>query len=119
MRALAFLVASVGSRRRRSRRVRSITPTSSRSTTSVSKEQLLSLCELIDGEPLRKEMQRSRLPIKRVLEIAHQIAEGLTAADEAGIVHRDLKPENVMVTATGHVKMVEFGLAKTDRDPRP
>ncbi len=75
------------------------------------------VCELIDGEPLRKEMQRSRLPIKRVLEIAHQIAEGLTAAHEAGIVHRDLKPENVMVTATGHVKIVDFGLAKTDCDP--
>lgn len=67
--------------------------------------------ELIDGESLRAEMNRERLPLKRIIDIAHQIAEGLATAHEAGIVHRDLKPENIMVTRDGRVKIVDFGLA--------
>ncbi len=68
--------------------------------------------ELIDGAPLREEMQRGHVPIKRLLDFASQIASGLAAAHVAGIVHRDLKPENVMTTRDGHVKIVDFGLAK-------
>jgi eukaryotic-like serine/threonine-protein kinase len=68
--------------------------------------------ELIDGDSLRTEMNRERLPIKRIVDITYQVAEGLAAAHDAGIVHRDLKPENIMVTRDGRVKIVDFGLAR-------
>ena len=68
--------------------------------------------ELIDGRTLRHEIGTTPLPVRRVLDIATQIADGLAAAHEAGIVHRDLKPENIMLTGSGRVKIVDFGLAR-------
>ena len=69
--------------------------------------------ELIDGEPLRKLIQRGPVLPKKLLDIAVQISSGLAAAHRAGIVHRDLKPENIMLTADNHVKILDFGLAKS------
>jgi len=67
--------------------------------------------ELVDGVTLRQMLVQGPLPIKRLLGIGTQVAEGLAKAHEAGIVHRDLKPENVMVTKDGFAKILDFGLA--------
>jgi predicted ATPase len=68
--------------------------------------------ELVEGKTLRELFFSGSLPIRKVIEIATQIAEGLAKAHEAGIAHRDLKPENVMVSHDGFVKILDFGLAK-------
>lgn len=68
--------------------------------------------ELIEGQTLRELLRAGSLPVRKVLEIAAQAAEGLAKAHEAGIAHRDLKPENLMVSQDGFVKILDFGLAK-------
>jgi predicted ATPase len=68
--------------------------------------------ELVEGKTLRQLLACGLLPMRKTIEIAAQIAEGLTKAHEAGIAHRDLKPENLMVSDDGFVKILDFGLAK-------
>jgi len=73
--------------------------------------------EWVDGRTLRHLLAAGRLPIRQVVQIAAQIADGLAKAHAGGIVHRDLKPENVMLTSDGFVKIVDFGIAKLAAAP--
>ena len=71
--------------------------------------------EWLEGNSLRSELQRGPLPVKRLLDLAVQIAEGLAAAHAMGIAHRDIKPENVMLARDGSARIVDFGLARHER----
>ena len=68
--------------------------------------------ELLEGQTLREKLEAGPLPVRRAIEYALGIAQGLAAAHEKGIVHRDLKPENVFITKDGRIKVLDFGLAK-------
>ena len=75
--------------------------------------------ELVEGRTLREVLADGPLSVRATLDLAVQLADGLAAAHSRGIVHRDLKPENVMVTPDGLVKVLDFGIAKTDRSRTP
>ena len=76
------------------------------------------VCELLEGTTLREQLTGTPLTARRAIDYAIQIARGLAAAHERGIVHRDLKPENLFVTRDGHVKILDFGIAKlVERQP--
>jgi eukaryotic-like serine/threonine-protein kinase len=68
--------------------------------------------ELLEGETLRDRMSGSLLPVRKALDFAVQAARGMAAAHDRGIIHRDLKPANIFLTNDGHVKILDFGLAK-------
>ncbi len=68
--------------------------------------------ELVEGHTLRALLTAGALPLRKLIPLAAQVADGLAKAHEAGIVHRDLKPENLMVSRDGFVKILDFGLAK-------
>ncbi len=70
--------------------------------------------ELVEGEDLSRRIARGTVPVAETLRIAMQMAQALDVVHERGIVHRDLKPANIKITPEGVVKVLDFGIAKTD-----
>ena len=70
--------------------------------------------EFVEGETLASMLRRGAVPLQQTLQIGREIAEGLAEAHAHGIVHRDVKPANVMLTTSGHVKLLDFGVAGLD-----
>src|SRR5262252_4738826 len=68
--------------------------------------------ELLEGESLRTRLHGGSIPVKKAIDYAKQIAEGLAAAHDKGVVHRDLKPDNLFILHDGRIKILDFGLAK-------
>src|SRR5947207_3367160 len=73
--------------------------------------------EFVDGQTLRTRLSGVPMEMAEVLNVAIQIAGALEEAHAAGIIHRDIKPENVMIRRNGHVKVLDFGLAKLMERP--
>jgi eukaryotic-like serine/threonine-protein kinase len=71
--------------------------------------------ELLEGETLHERIPPTGIPARKAIELAIQLANGLSAAHEQGIVHRDLKPANIFITRAGRLKILDFGLAKLQR----
>jgi serine/threonine protein kinase len=70
--------------------------------------------EFVRGRPLSRRIAETAqvLPLEKVLDLAREIAEALEEAHKHGIVHRDIKPDNIMLLESGHIKVLDFGLAK-------
>jgi TolB-like protein/predicted Ser/Thr protein kinase len=68
--------------------------------------------EYVEGQSLKDKLVMGPLPLKDTLQITIEVAEALEAAHGKGIIHRDIKPANIMLTQTGHAKVMDFGLAK-------
>jgi eukaryotic-like serine/threonine-protein kinase len=77
--------------------------------------QLIMIMELVSGETLRVKSARARMPVPQVLRYAGQILSALEYAHVRGVVHRDIKPSNIMITAEDAIKILDFGIAISDR----
>ncbi len=81
-------------------------------------DQIFIAMELVEGKTLKQFIKAEPISVKKVLEIAIQVCDGLTAAAEKQIVHRDIKSDNIILTPKNQVKIMDFGLAKFKGDAK-
>ncbi|MEJ2545077.1 MAG: protein kinase [Calditrichaceae bacterium] len=74
--------------------------------------QTFIVMEYIDGQSLRPKIENGFSDLNEIIDITNQICDGLAEAHKSDIVHRDIKPENILIDKNGHVKILDFGLAK-------
>jgi len=80
-------------------------------------EDLVLVMELVEGEPLRGLLAGGRLPLGVALDYACQVLQAVGYANAHGVIHRDISPANIVVTPTGGIKLMDFGLAKAPAAP--
>ncbi|MBL8228074.1 MAG: protein kinase [Bryobacterales bacterium] len=81
--------------------------------------QLLMLMEFVEGQSVEKELEKlGRVPVDTACSYVEQVLRALAYAHGRGVVHRDIKPANIVVTPEGHVKLMDFGIAKLRSDKR-
>src|SRR5262249_29144104 len=76
------------------------------------------ILELVEGLTLAERLAAGAIPLDETLRLASQIAQAVEAAHASGIIHRDLKPANIKIAASGHVKVLDFGLALAIERPQ-
>ena len=77
--------------------------------------QLVMVMELVKGRTLREMSAKTRIPVPQVLQYTRQVLAALDYAHSHGVVHRDVKPTNIMITQDGQTKLLDFGIAISDR----
>jgi serine/threonine-protein kinase len=78
--------------------------------------QLLMLMELVEGETLEQKLKAGPIPVAHAVDYIRQVLSALEYAHARGVVHRDIKPANMMLTPSGVVKLMDFGIAKATGD---
>jgi serine/threonine-protein kinase len=80
--------------------------------------QLVMIMEYVEGLPLSTRLSQGPIPVGESLKYIDQVLDALSYAHRQHIIHRDIKPANIMLTTEGNIKLMDFGIARSDAEPR-